>query len=184
MSELKSFEAFFKDLTVPHRRNIDFLRKAFALGERYHRKQTRKQSNQPYFTHPIAVAELLKDYDDTVIAAALLHDTLEDTKLKRKDLEKEMGTEVSLLIDGMTKNEGGTIFTNLVPVAQEDERVLFIKLADRYHNLTDNIDKMPDTTKMKYLEETPKLIQMALDFGILFLTKELGTELQKLRQSL
>ncbi len=117
--------------------------RAFEFAERAHKGQLRK-SGDPYITHPVAVAEILLDFglDANSIAAALLHDTVEDTSYSQESLRKDFGPEVASLVDGVTKldrltygptAEAETVRKMVVAMAK-DIRVLVIKLADRLHN--------------------------------------------------
>src|SRR5690242_13164903 len=120
------------------------LRHAYEVAERMHRGQMRK-SGEPYITHPLAVAQILADLgmDTTTLVAALLHDTVEDTSYTLGALERDFGSEVALLVDGVTKfdkvfygadAEAETI-RKMIVSAGRDVRVLVIKLADRLHNM-------------------------------------------------
>jgi GTP pyrophosphokinase len=117
--------------------------RAFEVAERAHKGQLRK-SGDPYITHPVAVAEILIEFglDANSIAAALLHDTVEDTSYSQESLRKDFGPEVASLVDGVTKldrltygptAEAETVRKMVVAMAK-DIRVLVIKLADRLHN--------------------------------------------------
>ena len=117
--------------------------RACEVAERAHKGQLRK-SGDPYITHPVAVAEILLDFglDANSIAAALLHDTVEDTSYSQESLRKDFGPEVASLVDGVTKldrltygptAEAETVRKMVVAMAK-DIRVLVIKLADRLHN--------------------------------------------------
>jgi GTP pyrophosphokinase len=118
--------------------------RAYATAERMHRGQ-RRISGEPFITHPLAVTRILADLgmDTTTLVAALLHDTVEDTSYTLSALERDFGSEVALLVDGVTKfdkaffgdtAEVETIRKMLVR-AGEDVRVLIIKIADRLHNM-------------------------------------------------
>jgi GTP pyrophosphokinase len=119
------------------------IEKAFLRAEKAHEGQLRK-SGAPYITHPVAVAEILAELglDSNTIAAALLHDTLEDTEYSAELLREEFGEEIGNLVDGVTKldrltygptAEAETVRKMVVAMAK-DIRVLVIKLADRLHN--------------------------------------------------
>ncbi|MBM3721743.1 MAG: bifunctional (p)ppGpp synthetase/guanosine-3',5'-bis(diphosphate) 3'-pyrophosphohydrolase [Actinobacteria bacterium] len=123
--------------------DISVVEKAFERAEVAHDGQSRK-SGAPYITHPVAVAEILADLglDPNTIAAALLHDTVEDTEYSPELLRKEFGDEIANLVDGVTKldrltygptAEAETVRKMVVAMAK-DIRVLVIKLADRLHN--------------------------------------------------
>jgi guanosine-3',5'-bis(diphosphate) 3'-pyrophosphohydrolase len=124
----------------------DLIRRAHDVAKSAHRGQVRK-SGDPYITHPVAVTEILADYglDARVLAASLLHDTVEDTEVTLHQIEQDFGPEVARLIDGVTKldriqysspqeAQAATIRKMVVAMAQ-DVRVLLIKLADRLHNI-------------------------------------------------
>ncbi|GIU57305.1 hypothetical protein NicSoilC12_30540 [Arthrobacter sp. NicSoilC12] len=84
--------------------DFDLIQRAFVVAERCHRGQKRK-SGDPYITHPVAVATILAELglSGTTLAAALLHDTVEDTSYTLADLKTEFGPEVAMLVDGVTK---------------------------------------------------------------------------------
>ena len=117
--------------------------RAYEVARRCHEGQTRK-SGEPYITHPIAVATILAELGmlPKTLAAALLHDTVEDTDLTLDDLRAQFGDEIALLVDGVTKldklqyGEAAKSETvrKMIVAMSKDIRVLFIKLADRLHN--------------------------------------------------
>lgn len=120
------------------------LRRAYVLAENMHRGQFRK-SGEPYITHPLAVAQICAELgmDTTTLIAALLHDTVEDTRYTLQALAEDFGPEVAHLVDGVTKfdkafygkaAEAETI-RKMIIAAGKDVRVLIIKLADRLHNM-------------------------------------------------
>ena len=117
--------------------------RAYVVAERCHRGQRRK-SGDAYITHPVAVTTILADLGMTAptLAAALLHDTVEDTAYSLAQLRAEFGDEVAMLVDGVTKldkvqygdaAQAETVRKMVVAMAR-DIRVLVIKLADRLHN--------------------------------------------------
>jgi GTP pyrophosphokinase len=123
--------------------DVSIVERAFVAAENAHRGQLRK-SGDPYITHPVAVAEILAEFglDPATIAAALLHDTVEDTSYSSSQLRAEFGDEVASLVEGVTKldrltygptAEAETVRKMVVAMAK-DIRVLVIKLADRLHN--------------------------------------------------
>lgn len=149
-----------------HHPDGDFalLRRAFAVAEEAHANQLRK-TGDPYITHPATVAFMLAQYglDDETIAAALLHDTVEDTDVTLARLEKEFGAEISRLIDGVTKldrvrysnreqAQAATIRKMVVAMAQ-DVRVLIIKLFDRLHNMR-TVDALREEKQVRVARET------------------------------
>ena len=124
--------------------NFDLLRKAFEVAEHYHAGQTRS-SGEPYITHPLAVAKIVADLgmNEPAIAAALLHDTVEDTPYTLEQLTEDFSEEIARLVDGVTKLDKSlygdmakaeTIRKIIVAMFQ-DIRVVVIKLADRLHNM-------------------------------------------------
>ena len=122
---------------------VAILEKAFAAAETAHAGQLRK-SGDPYITHPVAVAEILAELglDIPTIAAALLHDTVEDTPYSLEDVKRDFGDEVAGLVDGVTKldklsygpNAEAETVRKMVVAMSRDIRVLVIKLCDRLHN--------------------------------------------------
>src|SRR6266545_5006569 len=120
--------------------------RAYEVAAEAHRTQVRK-SGEPYITHPLAVAKIVAELglDDTTIAAALLHDAVEDTGVTVDDVLREFGADVAAIVDGVTKLErvqfdskeeqqAATMRKMLVAMAK-DVRVLIIKLSDRLHNM-------------------------------------------------
>ncbi|GAA1866961.1 RelA/SpoT family protein [Brevibacterium marinum] len=123
--------------------DIDQVVRAYKIAEQAHRGQTRK-SGDDYITHPVAVATILAEIGmlPVTLAAALLHDTVEDTSYSLKELTEEFGPEVAAMVDGVTKldkltygqaAQSETVRKMIVAMAK-DIRVLVIKLADRLHN--------------------------------------------------
>lgn len=122
------------------------LQKAYIFAKNAHGNQKR-HSGDPYFSHPVAVAEILADLkiDCESIIAGLLHDVVEDTEVTIEEIEKEFGEEVALLVDGVTKLgkiEAASFelrvienFRKLTMAMSQDIRVLLVKLADRLHNM-------------------------------------------------
>jgi len=125
------------------RADLSLVERAFEVADRAHEGQLRK-SGDPYITHPVAVATILAELGMTAptLAAALLHDTVEDTEYSLKDLTDDFGPEIAMLVDGVTKldkvsygdaAQAETVRKMVVAMAR-DIRVLVIKLADRLHN--------------------------------------------------
>jgi guanosine-3',5'-bis(diphosphate) 3'-pyrophosphohydrolase len=123
--------------------DLSIIERAYTVAERCHRGQKR-QSGEPYITHPVAVAQILADLGigPKTLAAALLHDTVEDTGYPLDELRAEFGDEVAMLVDGVTKldkvkyGESAQAETvrKMIVAMSKDIRVLVIKLADRLHN--------------------------------------------------
>ncbi|GAA4155449.1 GTP pyrophosphokinase [Gryllotalpicola daejeonensis] len=125
------------------RADIALIERAYATAERAHAGQTRR-SGEPYITHPLAVAQILADLGigSKTIAAALLHDTVEDTDYALDQLTADFGTEIAMLVDGVTKldkvkygdSAQAETVRKMIIAMSKDIRVLVIKLADRLHN--------------------------------------------------
>ncbi len=119
------------------------IERAYATAERAHSGQLRK-SGEPYITHPVAVAQILADLGigTKTLAAALLHDTVEDTDYTLDMVRHDFGDEVAMLVDGVTKldklkygdSAQAETVRKMVVAMSKDIRVLVIKLADRLHN--------------------------------------------------
>jgi GTP pyrophosphokinase len=119
---------------------------AYDLAEKAHSTQ-RRENGDPYFSHPVAVADILAGYrlDVASIATALLHDVVEDTTYKLSEIESRFGKEIAGLVDGVTKltrlelqsdrTKQAENFRKLVLAMSRDIRVLLVKLADRLHNM-------------------------------------------------
>jgi guanosine-3',5'-bis(diphosphate) 3'-pyrophosphohydrolase len=129
-----------------------------------HAGQTRR-SGEPYVTHPIAVASIVADLglDAQTVAAALLHDAVEDTGVTTEIIERDFGPEVALIVEGVTKldrlqfdskeaQQAATVRKMLVAMA-DDWRVLIIKLADRLHNMR-TLSVMPEWKQRRTAQET------------------------------
>ncbi|MEA2972599.1 MAG: diphosphokinase / guanosine-3,5-bis(diphosphate) 3-diphosphatase [Actinomycetota bacterium] len=138
--------------------------RAYEIAEAAHRGQMRR-SGDPYIQHPLAVATILADLglDDVTLAAALLHDAVEDTGVSLDDIVKDFGPEVAAIVDGVTKldrvsfdskeaQQAATMRKMLVAMAK-DIRVLLIKLADRLHNMR-TIAAMPIENQHRTAQET------------------------------
>jgi GTP pyrophosphokinase len=124
----------------------EVLLKAYHYAEEMHKNQKRA-SGEPYFTHPCSVAEILIDLgmDTPSVAAAFLHDVIEDTPASSEDIRKMFGDEILTLVDGVTKldkinfqsheEEDAENFRKIFVAMANDVRVIIIKLADRLHNM-------------------------------------------------
>ena len=126
--------------------NPEILSKAYDFALKAHKFQKR-DSGDPYLTHPVAVADILSDLrlDSATITTGLLHDTIEDTKTTYKTVEKEFGREIADLVEGVTKiselegkiieNSKAENIRKLILATSKDIRVLLVKIADRLHNM-------------------------------------------------
>jgi guanosine-3',5'-bis(diphosphate) 3'-pyrophosphohydrolase len=123
--------------------DLSIIERAYAVAEKAHEGQLRK-SGDPYITHPLAVTSILAELGMTpdTLAAALLHDTVEDTPYSLESLNNDFGDEIAMLVDGVTKLDKVTYgeaaqaetVRKMVVAMARDIRVLVIKLADRLHN--------------------------------------------------
>ena len=141
-----------------------YINRAFQYAYDGHNGQNRK-SGEPYITHPLHVAIYLCElnFDKETIAAALLHDLIEDTDISYEDLKKEFGEEVADIVDGVTKLDKIKYSSNeeakadairkMVIAMSKDIRVLILKLADRLHNIQ-TIEYHQDWKQEKIANET------------------------------
>jgi GTP pyrophosphokinase len=144
--------------------DVDLVERAYRFSEASHQGQQRA-SGEPYFSHPLEVANLLVDFkmDVTTVTAGLLHDVLEDTEATKADLEREFGKEIAELVDGVTKigklafssreERQAENFRKMLVAMARDLRVLMIKLADRLHNMR-TLDYLPPERARKIGQET------------------------------
>jgi guanosine-3',5'-bis(diphosphate) 3'-pyrophosphohydrolase len=144
--------------------DLDLVRRAHALAVEAHAGQ-RRLSGEAYVTHPVAVGTIVAELglDSVSVAAALLHDAVEDTAVGLEQIEKEFGPEVAAIVDGVTKldrlrfdskeaQQAATMRKMLVAMAK-DWRVLVVKLADRLHNMR-TIGAMPAVKQQRIATET------------------------------
>ena len=122
----------------------DLVAEAYRLASDAHDGQRRKDDGTPYITHPITVAELLHDsgFDDEVIAAALLHDTVEDTEMGPDEIEGRFGERVAELVEALSEDEGIEDFEerkreHREQVEESGRDAIAIYIADKLSNLRD-----------------------------------------------
>ena len=140
------------------------IRKAFEFAQKAHKGQKRIGGDN-FFSHPLNVARLLLNpiyempKDSAMIAAALLHDTIEDTEISFEDIEKEFDAEIFNMVKGMTKVDHSDGRTNrpathekLLKEGSKDKRVFYIKLADILHNLH-TIHALPEIQRKRIARE-------------------------------
>jgi guanosine-3',5'-bis(diphosphate) 3'-pyrophosphohydrolase len=143
---------------------VSTINRAYQVAAEAHRSQTRG-SGESYINHPLAVARIVADIglDEISVAAALLHDAVEDTEITLADVVRDFGAEVAEIVDGVTKldriqfdsreaQQAATMRKMLVAMAR-DLRVLVIKLADRLHNMR-TIAAMPADKQRRIAQET------------------------------
>ena len=144
--------------------DVALVSRAFEFSESAHRGQFRK-SGEPYITHPLAVASILSQWrlDAQGLAAALLHDVMEDTSVTKGELEKKFGKPVADMVDGVSKLDQiefdsreeaqAESFRKMLLAMARDVRVILIKLADRLHNMR-TLDAMAQAHKKRIAKET------------------------------
>lgn len=143
----------------------ELIEKAFNFANEAHRDMYRN-SGEPYIIHPISVARIVNQeigLGAKSVAAALLHDVVEDTGVPLEEISKEFGSKIASLIDGLTKisgtynNETNSLqaenFRKMLMTLSDDIRVILIKIADRLHNMR-TLDSMPEHKRMKVAGET------------------------------
>ena len=158
--------------------DISMIEKAYKVASEAHEGQKRK-SGEPYIIHPLCVAIILADLelDKETIVAGLLHDAVEDTWMTYEEVEKEFGSEVALLVDGVTKLGQLSYFADKVEVQAEnlrkmflamakDIRVILIKLADRLHNMRTLQYMRPEKQQEKARETMDIYAPIAMRLGI------------------
>ncbi|RZJ26600.1 MAG: bifunctional (p)ppGpp synthetase/guanosine-3',5'-bis(diphosphate) 3'-pyrophosphohydrolase, partial [Flavobacterium sp.] len=141
------------------------IRKAFDFAVEAH-KDVRRKSGEAYIFHPIAVAKIVASeigLGATSIAAALMHDVVEDTHYTVHDIEKEFNPKVAQIVEGLTKiaqvkkdmniSMQAENFRKMLLTLNDDVRVILIKIADRLHNMQ-TMESMPEYKQVKIASET------------------------------
>ena len=166
------------------RTNEDLIRRAYDYGRRMHDGQMR-QSGEPYFTHPVAVAAILTEMrlDDATIVTALLHDTIEDTKSTYSEVARLFSAEIAELVDGVTKltnlqlgstqSKQAENFRKLFFAMSRDLRVILVKLADRLHNMRTIKSMKPEKQAQKARETMEIYAPLAGRMGMQWMREEL-----------
>jgi guanosine-3',5'-bis(diphosphate) 3'-pyrophosphohydrolase len=162
MSEIAEFTRHLGNyLPAP---DVALVSRAFEFSESAHRGQFRK-SGEPYITHPLAVATILSQWrlDAQGLAAALLHDVMEDTSVSKSELESKFGKPVADMVDGVSKLDQieftsreevqAESFRKMLLAMARDVRVILIKLADRLHNMR-TLDAMAPAHRKRIARET------------------------------
>ena len=143
---------------------IEQVMRAYEFSATAHRGQTR-MSGDPFISHPLAVAQILADMhmDSQAIAAAILHDVVEDTETPITELDQQFGNEIATLVDGVSKLDQmhftsraeaqAESFRKMMLAMIGDIRVILVKLADRLHNMK-TMDSMPADKRARIARET------------------------------
>lgn len=164
--------------------NDALMRAAYDFGCDMHEGQFR-HSGEAYFTHPVAVAELLAEQqmDDATLITALLHDTIEDTKASFAEVERQFGREIAELVDGVTKltnlqlssteTKQAENFRKLFMATSRDLRVTLVKLADRLHNMRTIKSMRPEKQVQKARETMDIYAPLAGRMGMQWMRDEL-----------
>jgi len=164
--------------------NAEKIAAAYEFGRDMHEGQFRR-SGEPYFTHPVAVAAILTEQrlDDATIITALLHDTIEDTKASYAMVSERFGSEVAMLVDGVTKltnlqlssreTKQAENFRKLFMAMSKDLRVILVKLADRLHNMRTIKSMSPKKQLQKARETMDIYAPLAGRMGMQWMREEL-----------
>ncbi len=178
MKKDKIFDDFKKNIEkIYNTEEIEKITKAYEFAKQKHANKMRK-TNEEYITHPVAVAEILLDLnvDYVTICAALLHETINHGATTFTELEETFGKEIANIVNIVSKinklklnddRESSSIYLRKIVVGlSEDVRVLFIKLADRLHNMRTIWALSPNEQKQKANETMNVLIPIAHRLGI------------------
>lgn len=177
-------EIFSKSLTQYSPKNVERIINAAEWAKELHKNQKRA-SGEPYFIHPLKVAEILVELkmDADSVIAALMHDVLEDTDTAFGEISKRYGKQVALLVEGVTKisilkaksksiQEAETIRKMLLAMSR-DIRVIIIKLADKLHNMS-TLEYLPEKKRKAIASECLEIYSpLANRLGIFWLKAEL-----------
>ncbi|MCI0597708.1 HD domain-containing protein [Candidatus Parcubacteria bacterium] len=161
-----------KEMHSPSAEDSALIQKAYEFSKNAH-KDDKRYSGEPYFIHPAATAKILAELsmDAATIAAGLLHDAIEDGKARPEEVRKEFGDEVLFLVEGVTKlgkhkyrgaERHAESLRRLLVATSQDVRVLIIKLADRYHNMT-TLHHVPKEKQRRIALETVEIFAPLAD---------------------
>lgn len=177
-------EDLFKRIKEYNPNELEMIKKAYDYAKFLHQGQTR-QSGEPYISHPLNVAYILAEMhaDRDTVCAALLHDTLEDTKTDKEDIAEMFGKDVTNLVDGVTKISKMNFSTKqeqnmantrkIITSLTNDVRIIIIKLADRLHNMRTLQFKSEFKQKENSLETLEIFVPLAYRIGAYRMKSEL-----------
>ena len=183
-TEDEAYRAFVDSLSYLPADDIARIESAYAFAAEAHAHQKRL-SGEAYITHPLAVAEAVVEWrmDAEAVMAALLHDVLEDTRVSKKELEERFGSELSDLVDGLSKLDKiefasyreaqAENFRKMLMAMARDVRIVLIKLADRRHNIRTMAALRPDKRRRIAFETLDIYAPIALRLGLNKLYREL-----------
>ncbi len=162
---LRHYRALLRQLAPKLKKgDKEIVRQAFEMSAEAH-KTMRRKTGEPYILHPLAVAMICVEEIGLGVRSticALLHDTVEDTEIGLDDIEREFGTEIAKIVDGLTKisnvmdansSQQAENFKKILLTLTDDPRVILIKLADRLHNMR-TLDSMKREKQLKIASET------------------------------
>ncbi len=184
VQEEPAYRVFLDSLDYLDPAEVERIKAAYAYAARAHANQKR-MSGEAYITHPLAVAGAVVEWrmDGDAIAAALLHDVLEDTGATKRELAEKFGKEVAELVDGLSKLDKMEFasyqeaqaenFRKMLMAMARDLRVVLIKLADRQHNLQTMSAMRPDKRARIARETLEIYAPIALRLGLNKLYREL-----------
>jgi GTP pyrophosphokinase len=158
------FEDLSEKVQRYHPEALEMIRRGYVVSAKFHKGQLR-MNGEPYLTHPLEVANILAELklDAGTVTAGLLHDVLEDTLMSAEELRKQFGEEVYQIVDGVTKisqvyfssrhEKQAENFRKMLLAMVGDIRVLFVKLADRLHNMR-TLQYLPPDRRERISRET------------------------------
>src|ERR671928_1044361 len=162
---LRQYRALLRGLRPKLKRgDKELVRTAFEMAAEAH-KSMRRKSGEPYILHPLAVAQICVEEIGLGVRSticSLLHDTVEDTDITLDDVQREFGSEIARIVDGLTKistvidineSQQAENFRKILLTLTDDPRVILIKLADRLHNMR-TLDSMKPEKQLKISSET------------------------------
>jgi len=142
-------------------KELEIIRKSFYYSVSLHKGQKRKFSYEPYIIHPIRVAINLYGEKYELIAAALLHDIVEDTEIKLSEIDDEFDYDIMMFVKGMTKTNKISIVDALNSVLSNFPEVILLKLSDRIDNMEDKFNYLPKTSRRRYYNENKLILKIA-----------------------